>query len=74
VGYTLKAVRGTWTPQPSAVKYQWKVGGVAVRGATGSAFTLPASARGKRVTVVITGSRLGYTTKTVTAAPTGVIR
>jgi hypothetical protein len=74
VGYTLKAVRGTWTPQPSAVKYQWKVGGVAVRGATGSAFTLPASARGKRVTVVITGSRLGYTTRTVTAAPTNVIR
>ncbi|WP_423462581.1 hypothetical protein ACO229_20145 [Promicromonospora sp. MS192] len=73
VGYTLKAVRGTWTPQPSVVRYQWKVGGVVVRGATGSSFKVPASARGKRVAVVVTGSRTGYTTRTVSAL-TGVVR
>jgi hypothetical protein len=73
VGYTLKAVRGTWTPQPSHVKYQWKVGGLAVKGATGSSFTVPASARGKRVAVVVTGSRIGYTTRTVSTS-TAVVR
>ncbi|MFI9485273.1 hypothetical protein ACIG47_02695 [Promicromonospora sp. NPDC052451] len=67
VGYTLKAVRGTWTPQPSVVKYQWKVGGVVVKGATGSSFKVPVSAKGKRIVVVVTGSRAGYTTRTVSA-------
>jgi hypothetical protein len=74
VGYTLKAVRGTWTPQPSTVKYQWKVDGAAVRGATDSTFKVPASAKGKRVAVVITGSRTGYVTKTVTSPSTSTVR
>lgn len=74
VGSTLKAVRGTWTPQPSTVKYQWKVGGVAVKGATNYYFKVPASAKGKRVAVVVTGSRTGYTTKTVTSALTSAVR
>ncbi|MFD7308295.1 hypothetical protein [Promicromonospora sp. NPDC059942] len=74
VGSTLKAVRGTWTPQPSTVKYQWKVGGVAVKGATNYFFKVPASAKGKRVAVVVTGSRTGYTTKTVTSALTSAVR
>lgn len=73
VGYTLKAVRGTWTPQPSTVRYQWKVGGVVVKGAAGSSFKVPASAKGKRIAVVVTGSRAGYTTRTVSAL-TGVVR
>lgn len=74
VGYTLKAVRGTWTPQPSTVKYQWKVDGAAVRGATDSTFKVPASAKGKRVAVVVTGSRTGYVTKTVTSPSTSTVR
>ncbi|WP_454850947.1 hypothetical protein [Promicromonospora soli] len=74
VGSTLKAVRGTWSPQPSTVKYQWKVGGVAVKGATNYWFKLPSSAKGKRVVVTVTGSRAGYVTKTVTSAATSLIR
>jgi hypothetical protein len=74
VGSTLKAVRGTWTPQPSTVKYQWKVGGVAVRGATDYWFKVPASAKGKRVVVTVTGSRTGYVARTVTSAATSTIR
>ncbi|GHH69341.1 hypothetical protein GCM10017772_14150 [Promicromonospora soli] len=74
VGSTLKAVRGTWTPQPSTVKYQWKVGGVAVKGATNYWFKVPTSAKGKRVAVVVTGSRTGYVTKTVTSALTSMVR
>ncbi len=74
VGSTLKAVRGTWTPQPSTVKYQWKVGGVVVRGETDYWFKVPASAKGKRIAVVVTGSKTGYVTKTVTSALTSVVR
>ncbi|GHH69337.1 hypothetical protein GCM10017772_14140 [Promicromonospora soli] len=74
VGSTLRVVRGTWSPQPTTVRYQWKVGGVAVRGATDYLFRVPASARGKRIVVTVTGLRAGYTTKTVTAEPTSVIR
>jgi hypothetical protein len=74
VGSTLRVVRGTWSPQPTTVRCQWKVGGVAVRGATDYLFRVPASARGKRIVVTVTGLRAGYTTKTVTAEPTSVIR
>ena len=36
VGYTLKATPGTWGPAPVALKYQWKVNGAAISGATAS--------------------------------------
>lgn len=74
VGSTLKVVRGTWSPQPTTVRYQWKVGGVALRGATNYLFRVPASARGKRIVVTVTGLRAGYTTRTVASSPTSVIR
>ncbi|MEV0949734.1 hypothetical protein [Promicromonospora sp. NPDC050249] len=74
VGYTLQAVRGTWSPLPTTVRYQWKVGGVAVPGATYYRFRVPASARGKQVTVVVTGSRAGYANKTVYSPLSGTIR
>jgi hypothetical protein len=74
VGATLQVIRGVWTPQPSTVKYQWKVAGRPVAGATRSTFTVPSSARGKRVAVVVTGSLAGYTTKSVSRSMTSVIR
>lgn len=74
VGYTLQAVRGTWSPLPTTVRYQWKVGGVAVPGATYYRFRVPVSARGKQVTVVVTGSRAGYANKTVYSPLSGTIR
>jgi hypothetical protein len=74
VGYTLQAVRGTWSPLPTTVRYQWKVGGVAVPGATNYRFRVPASARGKQVAVVVTGTRAGYANKTVYSPLSGTIR
>jgi hypothetical protein len=74
VGATLQVLRGVWTPQPSTVKYQWKVAGRPVAGATRSTFTVPSSARGKRVAVVVTGSLAGYTTKSVSQSMTSLIR
>ncbi|MFD6141589.1 hypothetical protein [Promicromonospora sp. NPDC060271] len=73
VGSTLQVYRGTWTPLPSTVTHQWKIDGRSVEGATRSTFRVPTSARGKRVSVVVTGSLAGYTTKSVSQS-TGLIR
>lgn len=74
VGATLRVVRGTWTPQPTTAAYQWKVDGKSVKGATRSFFKVPSSARGKRVTVVVTGSASGYTTKVVSRTTTNTMK
>ncbi|WP_020015797.1 hypothetical protein [Promicromonospora sukumoe] len=74
VGATLRVVRGTWTPQPTTATYQWKVGSTSIKGATRSFFKVPSSARGKRVTVVVTGSASGYTTKVVSRTTTNTMK
>lgn len=74
VGAKLSVLRGTWTPQPTTAKYQWKVGSTSIKGATRSFFTVPSSARGKRVTVVVTGSASGYTTKVVSRTTTNTMK
>ncbi|MGI5189118.1 hypothetical protein ACQEVI_13355 [Promicromonospora sp. CA-289599] len=73
VGRTLTATRGPWTPEPTAVKYQWRLDGRAVSGATAYNWKLPATAKGKKVTVAITGSKSGYTTKTVISPATAAV-
>lgn len=74
VGRTLTAVRGTWTPSPTKTTYQWRVDGKAISGATGSTWKLPASAKGKTVSVAITGSKTGYTTKTLLSPATAAVK
>lgn len=66
IGATVKANRGTWTPSPSSVTYVWKVNGARVK--TGSSYTIPSRHWGKKLTLTVTGSRTGYTTKTVTSS------
>ncbi|GAA1863326.1 hypothetical protein [Myceligenerans crystallogenes] len=73
VGATLTVDRGTWTPSPSSVKYVWKANGVKIATKTTKTFVIPSSARGKRLTVTVVGSRSGYTTKNVTSYRTSVI-
>ena len=50
-GKTLTAAPGTWKPAPT-VAYRWHLDGVPVSGAGKKTWTLPASAVGKKVTVV----------------------
>ncbi|PJI94190.1 Ig-like domain-containing protein [Luteimicrobium subarcticum] len=73
VGATLIAYRGTWTPSPSAVRYQRRINGVPVHGANGSRFVVPASALGRRVSVSVTGSRSRYLTRTTTSLQTAPV-
>ena len=80
VGATLTLRFGGWRDDRAAgpgvpgvtTRYQWYVHGVPVRGAVRGAFRLPASARGKRIAVRLTGSRpamIGYA-RTLTRAGT----
>lgn len=75
VGRTLSAVRGAWTPDnPTKTIYVWKVNGTTYKRSTSSRFTIPRSARGKRITVTVIGRRSGYLTKTITSVSTVAVR
>ncbi|WP_169310129.1 hypothetical protein [Sanguibacter keddieii] len=67
VGSALSAVPGTWSPS-ATLAYQWRVGGVAVKGATKKTYTPAAGDLGKRITVQVTGTRTGWTTRARTSA------
>ncbi|MEU4557247.1 FlgD immunoglobulin-like domain containing protein [Actinoplanes sp. NPDC023936] len=60
VGSTVRATTGTWSPAPNSYAYQWAANGVAIKGATGSAYPIPASMLGKRLTVTVTAKRTGH--------------
>lgn len=72
VGSLLTAKTGTWAPVGS-LAYQWKAGGTTIVGATKSTYTPAAAVQGKTITVTVTASALGYTTKTVTSRPTAAV-
>lgn len=73
VGRTLTASRGTWSPTPSTVTYVWKAGSTTIKSSTSNQLIVPASAKGKQITVSVVGARSGYTTKTVTSAKTATV-
>lgn len=74
VGYTLRASTTYWGPAPVAFKYRWKIGTtyVAAPAGTRSYLKLPTRARGKRITLVVTASKTGYTTVTKSVLSTAV--
>ncbi|PWH05356.1 hypothetical protein DEO23_12245 [Brachybacterium endophyticum] len=61
VGSKLTAHKGTWTAGTTRT-YQWYANGVAIKGATKYTLVVPSSAKGKQLTVKITGRKSGYTT------------
>lgn len=60
VGVKLVAHRGTWSPSGVAFSYQWYRDGKAVSKATASTYKLTKSDKGKRMSVVVTGTKAGY--------------
>lgn len=69
VGSTVRAYKASWGPTPVAYRYRWKIGSAWVTGTAGtrSYLKLPSRARGKRITLVLTVSKTGYTTVTKNA-------
>lgn len=72
VGSTLTAVPGKWTAGTSFA-YQWYADGKKIGGANQASYQVAASVAGKKITVAVTGSLSGYTTKAVTSAATGKV-
>jgi len=68
VGATLTAAAGTWEPASVTKKYQWKRNGASIAKATKSTYKLTSSDAGKTITLVVTGSRSGYSTVAKTSA------
>ena len=73
VGYTLKAAPGTWGPAPVTLKYQWRVNGAAISGASGTSYKIAAGAAGKKITVTVTGSKSGYYSAARTSTATALV-
>ena len=65
-GTVVTAKPGTWT-WGTAFKYRWLRNGVPIYGATESTYKVRTADRDKRITVRVTGSRLGYTTAAQTS-------
>ncbi|OUE26834.1 Cna protein B-type domain protein [Clavibacter michiganensis] len=73
VGSPLAVVTGAWTPQPDSFTLAWKRNGVAIAGATGSAYTLVAADLGRRITVAATAVKAGYASLAKTSAATATV-
>ncbi|MFE7599971.1 hypothetical protein [Streptomyces sp. NPDC057494] len=71
VGGKVTANAGTWSPVPESYAYQWRADGVAIAGATASAYTVPATLQGKQLSVAVTARKAGH--PVVTAASAAVV-
>ncbi|MDQ1083948.1 MULTISPECIES: hypothetical protein [Microbacterium] len=68
VGTAVTAVPGAWGPAPVTYTYQWLRSGSPISGATGASYTPVAADAGTALSVTVTGTKSGYTTKSATSA------
>lgn len=71
-GSVLRVTTAAWGPAPVALTYQWKRNGSPIVGATKATYQLTSSDVGRRISVAVTGKKVGYTTQTRTSAMTKV--
>ncbi|MFC8796188.1 hypothetical protein ACFT2C_00500 [Promicromonospora sp. NPDC057138] len=74
VGQTLTANRGTWSPSPSVVTYQWRAEGRPIAGATSSTYRLTRAEHGKNISVEIVGRKYAYLPTTRRSAATDTVK
>lgn len=60
VGGLLRVTKGTWSPRPQKVTYQWERGGLPIWGVTGRTYRVRERDRGFRITVRVTIERNWY--------------
>lgn len=73
IGQTLTTVPGSWGPEPVTLKYQWYRSGKAIKKATKATYTLVVADKGKAISVKVTGSKSGYSTKSRTSKSTAQV-
>lgn len=73
VGSVLTTTLGTWNPSEVGRTIKWFAGGAEIVGATGTSYQVQQADLGKKITVVVTATKAGYTTVTATSEPTAVV-
>ncbi len=74
VGKTLKAIPGKWKTKDVTLKYQWFAGKKPINGATTAKYKVTKKVVGKRLRVVVTGTKTGFTTTKTSSAPTKPVK
>lgn len=74
LGTELSADPGTWQPSDVSLAYQWLADTTPIPGATTSTFTVTAAHLGARLSVTVTGTRVGFTPASATSMPTAAVR
>jgi len=67
VGSTLTAVVGNWQPAPVTIAIQWYRNGQKISGATHTGYVVTTSDRGAKLSVAVTGTEPGFTSRTETS-------
>ncbi|GAA3552460.1 carboxypeptidase-like regulatory domain-containing protein [Nocardioides daeguensis] len=73
VGATLTAVEGAWSPTPGTYAYQWYQAGTTEPIGTTKNLVVPVGALGKKLTVKVTGVKVGYQVASATSEPTAAV-
>ncbi|MEW5625124.1 hypothetical protein AB1388_00880 [Streptomyces hydrogenans] len=68
VGGKVTAGTGSWSLPVDSFAYEWRADGVAIAGATGAAYTVPAALQGKALSVSVVARKAGHPTLTSVSA------
>jgi hypothetical protein len=68
VGRKVRAAVGTWSPKADSYRYEWRVNGKVIRGATGATLKLTSAMRNKKITVTVIARKNGYADGRTTSA------
>ncbi|MEV6341822.1 hypothetical protein [Actinoplanes sp. NPDC051851] len=67
-GKTVKVSAGTWSPKADSYRYEWRLNGKVIKGATASSLKLKKAWIGRKLTVVVIAKRAGHTDGRATSA------
>ncbi len=73
VGQVLTVQPSAWSPEPTHLSYRWYRNGTSIKGATATTYVLTATDIGTQVTVMVTGTKAGYGTRSVFSGPTAIV-
>jgi len=74
VGQTVYATPGLWWPQADRYRYEWRLDGVVIHGATRASLKLASAMRNKRLTVTVIAVKAGHADGSATSPPVTVHR